>query len=98
MKQAAWVVSADSGPMHVASGVGTPVVALFGPTCPRMTGPRGTGKKIVIQHVPEGYKIPWLSGPWPEDGWMERISPEDVFRKICEEILDERCPTTQKIS
>lgn len=32
----------DSGPMHMAAAVGTPVVALFGPTVPGRTGPRGS--------------------------------------------------------
>lgn len=33
------VVSNDTGPMHVAAALGKPVVALFGPTEPRRTGP-----------------------------------------------------------
>ena len=86
-QKAAFVVSSDSGPLHIASGVGTPVVALFGPTCPRMTGPRGIGKKIVIQFVPEGYSVPWKGGNLPEGGWMEKISPEVVFQKIKDENL-----------
>lgn len=35
------VVSNDTGPMHVAAALGRPVVALFGPTEPRRTGPYG---------------------------------------------------------
>lgn len=31
----------DTGPMHVAAALGTPVTALFGPTEPRRTGPYG---------------------------------------------------------
>jgi ADP-heptose:LPS heptosyltransferase len=37
--QADVVVIPDSGPMHLAAAVGTPVVALFGPTDPDLTGP-----------------------------------------------------------
>ncbi len=37
------LVTVDSGPMHVAVAAGTAVVALFGPTDPRRTGPLGPG-------------------------------------------------------
>lgn len=42
-------VSADSGPMHVAVAVGTPVVALHGPTSPARTGPY-TDRAVVVHH------------------------------------------------
>lgn len=32
----------DSGPMHMAAAAGTPVVAIFGPTSPQHTSPRGS--------------------------------------------------------
>jgi len=41
------VVSTDTGPMHLAAAVGTPVVALFGPTAPWRTGPFGDDHQIV---------------------------------------------------
>jgi len=37
----------DSGAMHVAAAVGTPVVALFGSTDPRLTGPLGEGHVVL---------------------------------------------------
>lgn len=42
------VVSVDSGPMHLAAAVGAPLVALFGPTDPRRTGPFGPA--TVLRH------------------------------------------------
>lgn len=50
MRQATCVVSGDSGPLHLANAVGAPVVALFGPTRPEITAPRGPGKVTLLQH------------------------------------------------
>ena len=41
------VVCPDTGPMHLAAAVGTPVVALFGPTAPWRTGPFGEGHVVL---------------------------------------------------
>lgn len=41
LRELAVLVSADSGPAHVAAAVGTPAVTLFGPTDPRLTAPLG---------------------------------------------------------
>jgi 3-deoxy-D-manno-octulosonic-acid transferase/heptosyltransferase-1 len=41
------LISTDTGPMHLAAAVGTPVVALFGPTAPWRTGPFGQGHQVV---------------------------------------------------
>ena len=46
-RQASVLLTTDSGPMHLAAAVGTPVVALFGPTSPERTGPYGTGHTII---------------------------------------------------
>ena len=40
-------VVTDTGPMHLAAALGTPVVALFGPTAPWRTGPFGSGHQVV---------------------------------------------------
>ena len=42
MQRAGFVVANDTGPMHVAAAVGTPVLGLFGPgSRPQRTGPTG---------------------------------------------------------
>ncbi len=48
LQRAALCICNDSGPMHIAAAVGTPVIALFGPTDPRKVGPYGAGH-VVIQ-------------------------------------------------
>jgi lipopolysaccharide heptosyltransferase I len=51
IRQAAFFVCNDSGPMHLAAAVGTPVVALFGPTDPRKIGPYGAGHTVIRKEV-----------------------------------------------
>ncbi len=46
LRGAELVVAADSGPLHLANALGTPVVGLYGPTSPDRNGPYG-GRDIV---------------------------------------------------
>ena len=46
------LVTGDTGPMHLAHAVGTPVVAIFGPSDPVRYGPRGTRDQVVRVDLP----------------------------------------------
>jgi lipopolysaccharide heptosyltransferase II len=81
-KNAACLVTGDSGPMHIASGVGARLVALFGPTDPKLTGPRGIGDNLVLQYIPPGFSVPFFGKDLPESGWMFMISPAEVFAAV----------------
>ena len=48
-KKSALFVGNDSGAMHIASAVGTPVVALFGPSSPVEWGPRGGATEVIYK-------------------------------------------------
>jgi len=53
LKRAAVLVSGDTGPMHMAAAVGTPVVALFfGPASPFDTGPYGADHVLLHTGAP----------------------------------------------
>jgi heptosyltransferase-2 len=41
------LVTNDSGPMHIGYAVGTPLVAIFGSTSPELTGPVGSGSRVI---------------------------------------------------
>jgi lipopolysaccharide heptosyltransferase I len=47
------IVAADSGPLHLAAALGTPVVGLYGPTDPLRNGPFVPGAVIVSEARPE---------------------------------------------
>ncbi len=46
------MVTNDTGPMHVAAALGKPLVALFGPTEPRRTGPYGRLENVLRLDLP----------------------------------------------
>lgn len=46
------MITNDTGPMHVASALGKPLIALFGPTDPRRTGPHGQLHHVLRHPLP----------------------------------------------
>jgi len=47
LERCALLVTNDSGPMHIAAAMGTPVLAVFGPTNPLLQGPIGNNHRVV---------------------------------------------------
>ena len=50
MREAALVVSGDTGPLHIAAAMGAPLVGLYGPTWPERNGP-WHAKDVVISRA-----------------------------------------------
>jgi lipopolysaccharide heptosyltransferase I len=53
LRRAKFFVAGDTGPLHLASALGTPVVGLFGPTDPARNGPYGAKDVVVRNARPE---------------------------------------------
>src|SRR5881397_4011928 len=51
LRECRLVLTNDTGTMHLAALLGIPVVAIFGSTEPRLTGPLGNGHIILRHHV-----------------------------------------------
>jgi heptosyltransferase-2 len=83
------LVSADSGPMHVSTAVGTPVVALFGSTDPAVTGPYDTVSRSLYKALPCA-----PCGNHPTCGGrfdcLRAISPEEVAEQVMALVRERR--------
>jgi ADP-heptose:LPS heptosyltransferase len=51
LRQCRLLLTNDTGTMHLAALLGVPVVAIFGSTEPRLTGPLGNGHITLRHHV-----------------------------------------------
>jgi heptosyltransferase-2 len=73
------VLSNDSGAMHLASAVGRPVVAVFGPTNEQATSPLGPHRIVKT----EAWCRPCMLRECPIDHrCMRDIAPETVFEHV----------------
>jgi len=61
------LIGNDSGPLHLAAAVGTPVLAFYGPTDPARTGPWGEATTVLEA---------------PRDGSSYKAEDDRVIRKI----------------
>ncbi len=82
-KKADVLISTDTGPMHIAAAVGTPVVALFGPTASWRTGPFGDYHEVLRGEIECS---PCLKRECDSLDCMTKITVEQVI-KASEKIL-----------
>jgi len=80
LERANLVVANDTGPMHLAVSMKTKVIALFGPTDPKITGPYGRGTYTVISRN-ETCEVPCYDLSCKDNSCMAAISVEDVLRE-----------------
>lgn len=78
ISRASLFVSNDTGPMHVANALGVPVVAIFGPTDPAVTGPFQKPSICLKKEVP-CRPCSYRTCPYDHRCLMG-IDPEEVFQ------------------
>ena len=81
------LITNDSGPMHIAAALGRPVVALFGATDPKLTGPYGDNHTVIRKEMDCSpcFRKPCRHG---RPLCMESITVDDVMREIRSRITD----------
>ncbi len=81
------VISNDTGPMHVAAALGRPLIALFGPTNPRHTGPYGQpGSVLQMNSLP---CIPCMQSDCRFStplACLKSITPQSVYARVRQEL------------
>src|SRR5712691_6413615 len=91
LRNAVCIVGGDTGPLHLAVALGTPAVAIFGPTDPARNGPYRTGHRsgnafpldIVLRspHAMATYKRGGQAAPS-----ILEIDVDTVFDAVCRQV------------
>ena len=82
-QRSALLITTDSGPMHLAAAMGTPVIALFGPTDPSRTGPYGKGHVVIRRELSCS---PCFLKKCNSMECMSGITIEEVFHAVREKL------------
>lgn len=86
LKIADLLITVDTGPLHIAQGVGTKVLALFGPTDPAVWGPRG--KKDIVLQSEEDCSPCWGKTDCQENTCMQQLTAERVIATAQQMLVD----------
>jgi ADP-heptose:LPS heptosyltransferase len=97
IRRAALFVTGDTGPMHIAAAVGTPIVALFGPADPLRTGPYASDAVVLTKrlacapcfatHCPLGHKPAKC---------MTDITVDETYEAVTRRLRETAAPNVDK--
>ena len=80
------MITNDTGPMHVAAALGKPLVALFGPTEPRRTGPYRQLDSVLRIDLPCSPCLKSHCTYVKPNECLNAISPAAVFEFACQKL------------
>lgn len=92
LRRCAVLVTNDSGPMHVAAAMGKPVLALFGPTEPRRTGPYGQTDFVLRKQLPCAPCMKDYCVNSKQIECLTEIHPALVVERACQVLANESDP------
>ncbi|MEO8166788.1 MAG: glycosyltransferase family 9 protein, partial [bacterium] len=81
LKRSAFVVTNDSGPMHIAAALKVPVLGIYGPTNPTLQGPYGTQHVVVRNETLECLGCNFTECPIGHPCMLE-LSVDTVFHGV----------------
>jgi lipopolysaccharide heptosyltransferase II len=99
LQRADLLISGDSGPMHIAGAVGTPLIAIHGPTAPALSGPVSSGATVLRSDI---WCSPCYNATGPADcrfyttQCMKNITPTQV-REVVHEKLKQSLQAKQEM-
>ena len=98
LQRADLLITGDSGPMHIAGAVGTPLIAIHGPTDPALSGPVSPDATVLRSGI---WCSPCYNATGPADcrfyttQCMKNITPTQV-RKVVHEKLKQSLQAKQE--
>lgn len=98
-EKASLMLSVDTGALHIAAAMGTPVIGLFGPSTPVKWGPYGSQHRVVYKQVECSPCVKPYLGQLPrcaDPRCMEQIGVEEV-KTVLREKLEELQPAGEGV-
>ncbi len=98
LQRADLLISGDSGPMHIAGAVGTPLIAIHGPTDPAHSGPVSPKATILKSDI---WCSPCYNAKDSADcrffttQCMKNITPDQVYEVAMQKLRECALPTAQ---
>ena len=89
LQRANLMITGDSGPMHIAAAVGTPLIAIHGPTDPALSGPVSPNATVLRSDI---WCSPCYKAKGPADcrfhttQCMKNVTPNQVFAVVQEKL------------
>jgi lipopolysaccharide heptosyltransferase I len=82
VERADLVIANDSAPLHMAVGLASPCVGLFGPTDPARVGPYGRPESVIRAPLEPRDQVVGFKDRQLGDRLMRRITMDDVLERV----------------